>query len=100
MAGTQTCNTSKPPNASKDVSRRSVLSGATLVAGGAAVVAAGLTTQRAEAKMTEQAAGYVPVSKTEQQCGNCSLFIEPSSCRLVDGTISPKGYCKFYVKKS
>ncbi len=86
--------------ASTELTRRSVLRSATLVAGGTAIVAGGLTAQRAEAKMTEQAAAYVDVSKTDQQCSNCSLFIEPSSCRLVDGKISPKGYCKFYVKKS
>lgn len=86
--------------ASTDMTRRSVLRGATLAAGGTAIVAAGVTAQRAEAKMTEQAAAYVDISKTDQQCSNCALFIEPSSCRLVDGKISPKGYCKFYAKKS
>jgi hypothetical protein len=97
MAGTPACNST--PSASTDISRRSVLRGATLAAGGA-IIAAGITTQPAEAKMTTTAAGYVDTSKTAEQCSNCSLFIEPSSCKLVDGTISPKGYCRFYVKKS
>ncbi len=82
------------------VSRRTVLRGATLAAGGAALLATTISAQRAEAKMAQQGAGYVATSKTDQHCDNCSLFQAPSSCKLVDGTISPNGYCRFYVKKS
>jgi High potential iron-sulfur protein len=35
-----------------------------------------------------------------QQCSNCSLFQEPNACTLVDGEISPAGWCKFWVKKT
>jgi hypothetical protein len=30
---------------------------------------------------------------------NCSLFEAPSSCKTVDGTVSPKGWCMVYAKK-
>jgi hypothetical protein len=34
-----------------------------------------------------------------QECDNCSQFEPPSSCKVVDGTISPTGWCKVYVRK-
>jgi hypothetical protein len=82
-----------------DVSRRSLLRGATITAGGAVLLAAAMTTQPAEAKMAQTAAAYVPTAKGGQHCSECALFIAPSSCRLVDGVISPTGYCRFFVKK-
>lgn len=97
--GRKTGNPSNTTDESKNVSRRSVLRGATL-AGGAAILATAMTAQEAEAKMAQQAAGYVAVSKTDKQCGNCQLFEAPASCKLIAGVISPKGYCRFYVKKS
>jgi hypothetical protein len=85
---------------STDVSRRNLLRGATLAAGGAAFLAATMTAQRAEAKMAQNAAGYQSTPKDGLRCSNCAVFVAPSSCRLVDGTISPDGYCRFFVKKS
>jgi hypothetical protein len=83
-----------------DVSRRNLLRGATLAAGGAAFLAATMTAQRAEAKMAQTAAGYQTTPKDGKRCSDCAVFVAPSSCRLVDGTISPEGYCRFFVKKS
>jgi High potential iron-sulfur protein len=100
VSGTQTETTSQTVHTSADVSRRNVLRGATLVAGGAALLAATAMTQRAEAKMAQPAAGYVADSKTAQHCSDCALFQAPSACKLVDGTINPNGWCRFYVKKS
>lgn len=81
------------------VSRRALLRGATLTAGGA-LLAGAITAQPAEAKMAPTAAGYQTSPKDGKSCSGCSLFQAPSSCRLVDGTISPNGYCRFFVKKS
>jgi hypothetical protein len=83
-----------------DLSRRKLLHGATLVAGGVAFLASAMTAQRAEAKMMQKAAGYQDKPQDGKQCSNCSLFVAPSSCKLVDGTISPNGYCRFFVAKS
>ena len=82
-----------------DVSRRSLLRGATLAAGGAVFVAATMTAQRAEAKMGQTAAAYQSTPKDGQSCASCGLFEAPSTCRLVDGQVSPAGYCRFFVKK-
>ena len=84
-----------------DVSRRSLLRGVTIAAGGAAFLAATLTAQQAEAgNMTQQAAGYQKTPKDGKRCDGCSLFQAPSACKLVAGTIDPAGWCRFWVKKS
>ena len=49
--------------------------------------------------MAQKAVEYQDTPKGDQECSNCSLFQEPSACTLVDGEISPKGWCKFWVKK-
>ena|SRR5437763_16081347 len=83
------------------LSRRNLLRGATLFAGGVAIVAGSLARAAAQAgKMTQQAAAYQNGPKNGQKCLDCSFFIQPSSCKLVEGTISPVGWCKFYAKKA
>jgi hypothetical protein len=79
------------------LSRRQMLRSAAMTAGGVAVLfAAG---SPAEAKMSFQASGYQATPKGDQNCAGCSLFKSPSSCILVDGNISPNGWCRFYRKK-
>ena len=83
------------------VSRRSVLRGATVIAGGAAVLAGALAPATAQSgKMSQQAASYQSAPKNGQKCMDCSFFAAPTACKLVDGTISPAGWCKFYAKKA
>ena len=52
------------------------------------------------AKMAQKAAGYQDTPKDAQKCSNCGLFKGPDSCTLVDGSISPDGWCRFYSKKA
>ena len=81
-----------------NVSRRLILRGASIAVGSAALVlGAGVP---AQAKMTQTAAAYQDKPKDNQSCASCALFKAPSSCTLVDGTISPNGWCRFYSKKS
>jgi anaerobic selenocysteine-containing dehydrogenase len=80
------------------VSRRKLLQGAAITVGGAAMLVAAVSP--AEAKMAQQAAGYQDSPKNGAQCSTCALFKAPASCTLVDGTISPNGWCKFYSKKT
>jgi high potential iron-sulfur protein len=79
------------------ISRRSVMQGLSF-----AIVAtpAMLTSHSAlAAKMSQASAAYRNSPKGSQNCGNCKLFAPPSSCTLVEGPISPKGWCKFWVGK-
>jgi len=80
------------------ISRRSVLIGTVGSAAGAVALLVPL--KQAAAKMAPTAASYQESPKGDQQCDNCSLFRAPNSCQLVDGTISPTGWCKFWVKKA
>jgi hypothetical protein len=48
-------------------------------------------------KMSKQAAEYQVSPKGIQMCATCTLFDAPHSCRVVEGEISPDGWCKAYA---
>ncbi len=78
------------------ISRRNVLVKAAGAATGAAIIFA---TTPAHAKVPQKTVKYQDTPKGDQACENCSLFEAPSSCKTVDGTISPQGWCMVYAKK-
>jgi high potential iron-sulfur protein len=79
-------------------SRRTVLlQGASCAAGVGALL---IPARQAAAKMAPASVSYQETPKGDQQCDNCSLFQAPSACRIVDGTINPSGWCKFWAKKA
>jgi hypothetical protein len=80
------------------VSRRAVFQ-RIAVTGGAAALLLG-TALPSKAKMLQKSAGYQEMPKGDQSCSNCSLFSPPASCSLVDGTITPHGWCRFHQIKS
>jgi hypothetical protein len=49
--------------------------------------------------MSQQAAAYQNTPKGDQRCEICAHFKPPSSCDLVEGEISPSGWCKLFTKK-
>ncbi|HWF77222.1 MAG TPA: hypothetical protein VN694_08595 [Caulobacteraceae bacterium] len=53
----------------------------------------------AATKMPQKAASYQPTPKGAQRCDNCNKFQAPDACKLVDGQISPAGWCVLYVAK-
>jgi hypothetical protein len=76
------------------VSRRTVL----LIA---AAAAPALTLGRAEAgTLPKSAVSYQETPHDGKDCKACNLFIAPSSCKSVSGTISPTGWCKIWVAKA
>ncbi|MBL6853702.1 MAG: high-potential iron-sulfur protein [Alphaproteobacteria bacterium] len=79
------------------VSRRQILRNAS--AGSAALLIATLAAQPAAAAMAQKAAGYQPTPKDGKRCDTCTFFKAPSSCAIVEGTIAPTGWCRFYNKK-
>jgi Ubiquitinol-cytochrome C reductase Fe-S subunit TAT signal./High potential iron-sulfur protein. len=81
------------------VSRRDFLLVATVGTG--AVMAAGLVSSPAVAsgKIAQKAVKYQTTPKGNQRCDNCALWQAPHSCKLVDGTISPPGWCALYKKR-
>jgi len=78
------------------LSRRQMLS----VAAGATVAGAlGATTPAKAAKAPQAAVKYQAEPKDGKKCDDCVLFQAPSSCKNVDGEISPNGWCMIWAKK-
>jgi anaerobic selenocysteine-containing dehydrogenase len=86
-------------NESTHASRRQLLKGSLLLAGAAVTAGLGITNSLAQGKVSKEAMKYQDKPNAEKQCSNCSLFVAPNSCKVVDGTISPNGYCVAWVKK-
>jgi hypothetical protein len=48
-------------------------------------------------KLSKQQAEYQDSPKGIQMCATCTLFVAPRSCKVVEGDISPDGWCKSYA---
>lgn len=84
-------------NRQEGLSRRWLLRNAAIAAGG---VTLGTTViDHAEAKASQKAVAYQDTPKGDQRCDNCVQFVPPDACKVVEGKISPTGWCKVYVKK-
>jgi hypothetical protein len=83
------------------MSRRGILRGAALIAGGGAIaLAAGAALPaRAAAKMAQKQANYQPIPKGNAHCNNCALWLQPTDCKVVVGPVSPTGWCSLYAAK-
>jgi len=80
-------------------SRRDMLKGAALLAAGA-VTGSMLTNNAARAqKASKEAMQYQDRPNGDKQCSNCKSFITSGSCAIVEGYISPNGYCMAWSKK-
>ena len=72
-----------------------------LYAGGGAVLGATLLASPAAAstKVSQGSVHYQPIPKGKARCATCALFQPPTSCKVVDGAISPSGSCTLYAPK-
>ena len=50
----------------------------------------------AQQKMSQTDAEYQDRPKNGLSCAACTLFRKPRSCEIVEGDISPNGWCKFF----
>ncbi len=67
---------------------------------GAAVPFVALAAGPAEAsKMSQKLSHYRDDPKNGKDCQGCKFFVHPHSCTVVDGYISPKGWCMLWQKK-
>ena len=48
-------------------------------------------------KLTQAAVRYQDHPKGNEACGSCPYFIFPKSCAVVEGEISPMGWCPIYT---
>jgi hypothetical protein len=83
-------------------SRRAMLKSTALLAGLATLP----WTARAQGKASKSAMKYQDKPNNGQECDGCVQFVPGASskakgtCKVVDGDVSPKGWCIAYVKKA
>jgi hypothetical protein len=51
-------------------------------------------------KVSQSAVRYQKTAKDGQECDECTHFSAPRACEVVDGAISPHGWCRLWVKKA
>lgn len=47
-------------------------------------------------KISKLAANYKEHAVGRERCGNCTHFISPEYCEIVEGLINPGGWCKYH----
>ena len=53
----------------------------------------------AQQKASQQSVQYQEQPKGDQKCSGCKFFVEPKGCQVVDGEISPEGWCLLFQVK-
>jgi hypothetical protein len=48
-------------------------------------------------KISQAAVAYQDHPVGDKHCSKCAQFLAPSSCKMVDGTINPQGYCRIFM---
>jgi hypothetical protein len=75
-----------------EISRRSVLYGVAAAGGLATGVAA-------QTKASQALVHYQNNPKGDARCDNCIQWQPPDACKVVEGKISPAGWCNIYAPK-
>lgn len=83
--------------AKSNLNRRAMLLAA---AGAAPLLILSSGASQAAPSMSPSAVAYQDGPKDGKQCDGCKLFVAPNACTTVKGAISPKGWCKIWVKKA
>lgn len=50
--------------------------------------------------VSQDQAQYLPHPKGLERCELCTMFRAPHRCTYVAGNISPRGWCKYFDRKS
>ena len=89
----------------KKVSRRTFLKNTTLLAGIAAIPVAIISKEAFAAKMAKATMQYQDHPKDNFHCSKCMQFIPGKTtaangtCKLIEGSISPDGWCLAFAPK-
>ena len=92
------------PPTPKNLSRKEALSSLIVLPVLAALVAS--STATAQAKGSKSQFKYQDKPNGKQKCSDCALFVpgksttDKGTCKLVDGAISPSGWCTAFSAKS
>lgn len=79
------------------ISRRACLGGAALIVGAGATC---MMSTSAAAKTSQADAKYQEKPQGDNKCSGCAQFQPPDACKVVDGKISPEGWCQLYTPKA
>lgn len=61
----------------------------------------GAASAGAAGKMSQAQAQYQNRPKGDQKCAGCMHFVaESNTCKVVEGTVSPEGWCMLWAKKA
>jgi hypothetical protein len=68
----------------------------TLLIGAAALAVGRRAGAQTRVKLARAEAEYQDLPKDIRMCAICSRFEPPHSCKVVDGEVSPNGWCKLF----
>jgi hypothetical protein len=77
-------------------SRRALLQ----AAAGAAAILGAAGSAAAQIKVSRASVAYQDQPDSGKRCGICAHFVPPGMCRIVQGPISPQGYCTLFTPAS
>jgi len=77
--------------------RRAILRRLLCAAGVSSLFSAVLRPAGAVIKISQKAVGYQDHPEGEKRCDKCIQFQPPNGCKMVDGSISPSGYCRLFA---
>lgn len=78
-------------------SRRLLLLKGVGTLGAAAAVATRIQAASATIKISKGAVAYQDHPEGDKRCGKCLQFVAPDSCKMVNGPISPQGFCRIFM---
>ncbi|MHB8530756.1 MAG: hypothetical protein ACYC8V_14755 [Caulobacteraceae bacterium] len=81
------------------LTRRGLLRRGSLLAGGSLVAGGMMIAGPAAAKVSQKGVSYQPTPKGAARCDKCKFWQPPAACKVVDGVISPAGWCTLYATK-
>lgn len=79
-------------------SRRNALRN--LLAAGCALCLPRFGQAQSQGGISKAQAQYQDQPKGDRKCGLCLHFVAPDACHLVEGKISPEGWCMFWTQKT
>ena len=77
--------------------RRALLHYAVCTASGVAICCAPPNRAAAAPKISKKAVAYQDRPDGDKRCEKCAQFQPPDACKMVEGPITPQGYCRLFV---
>jgi hypothetical protein len=82
------------------LTRRSIVQAAIAATGAAAAIVTRPPPAAAAPSISKAAVAYQDEPEGAKECDKCVQFVAPSSCKVVEGTISPHGSCRIFMPAS